>query len=304
MAIPSPVLRDNPATAAAPPRSVGAGALVELAKPGVTGLVTVTMLTGALTAPGQIGVGRLTIALVGTVLVVASANALNMYLERDTDALMSRTRNRPLPSGRLAPEAVLAFAAISAVLGLSLLGAFVGPLPTLLTLIALVSYVVCYTPLKRVTPLALFAGAVPGALPPLIGWATVTGSLSLLAWMQFSILFVWQLPHFLAIAIFRREEYARAGMKVLPVVHGVPRTKIEIAIYSLLLAVVSLAPIGLGLAGFAYAAVALVCGLAFLALATAGFGAENERRWARRVFFASMPYLVVVLGALAAFAEK
>jgi heme o synthase len=304
MAIPSPVLRDNPATAAAPPRSAGAGALVELAKPGVTGLVTVTMLTGALTAPGQIGVGRLTIALVGTVLVVASANALNMYLERDTDALMSRTRNRPLPSGRLAPEAVLAFAAISAVLGLSLLGAFVGPLPTLLTLIALVSYVVCYTPLKRVTPLALFAGAVPGALPPLIGWATVTGSLSLLAWMQFSILFVWQLPHFLAIAIFRREEYARAGMKVLPVVHGVPRTKIEIAIYSLLLAVVSLAPIGLGLAGFAYAAVALVCGLAFLALATAGFGAENERRWARRVFFASMPYLVVVLGALAAFAEK
>jgi protoheme IX farnesyltransferase len=283
---------------------VTAGVLVELAKPGVTGLVAVTMLTGALTAPGQIGFGRLTIALVGTVLVVASANALNMYLERDTDALMSRTRNRPLPSGRLAPEVVLAFAAVCAVLGLSLLGAFVGPLPTLLTLIALVSYVVCYTPLKRVTPLALFAGAVPGALPPLIGWATVTGSLSLLAWMQFSILFVWQLPHFLAIAIFRREEYARAGMKVLPVVHGVRRTKIEMAIYSLLLAVVSLAPIGLGLAGFAYATVALVCGLGFLALATAGFAAENERRWARRVFFASMPYLVIVLGALAAFAEK
>ena len=304
MAIPSPVLRDNPATAAASPRSASAGAFLELAKPGVTGLVTVTMLTGALTAPGHIGIGRLTIALAGTVLVVASANALNMYLERDTDALMSRTRNRPLPSGRLAPEMVLAFAAISAVLGLSLLGAFVGSLPTLLTLIALVSYVVCYTPLKRVTPLALFAGAVPGALPPLIGWATVTGSLSMLAWMQFSILFVWQLPHFLAIAIFRREEYERAGMKVLPVVHGVRRTKIEIAAYSLLLAVVSLAPIGLGLAGFAYAAVALACGLGFLALATAGFGAENERRWARRVFFASMPYLVVVLGALAAFADK
>ena len=126
----------------------------------------------------------------------------------------------------------------------------------------------------------------------------------MLAWMLFSILFVWQLPHFLAIAIFRREEYARAGIKVLPVVHGVRRTKIEIAVYSLLLAVVSLAPIGLGLAGFAYAAVALACGLGFLALATAGLGAGNERRWARRVFFASMPYLVVVLGALAAFAEK
>ena len=299
MAIPTPLVRETPATAAAP-RS--ANALVELAKPGVTGLVTVTLLTGALTAPGHISAARLAVAVVGTVLVVASANSLNMYLERDTDALMSRTRNRPLPSGRLAPEAVLAYAAITAVLGLSLLGAFVGALPTLLTLLALVSYVACYTPLKRITPLALIAGAVPGALPPLIGWASVTGSLSTLAWMQFSILFVWQLPHFLAIAIFRREEYARAGMKVLPVVHGVQRTKIEIAAYSLLLALVSLAPIGLGLAGFAYAVVALVSGLAFLALATAGFGAKNERRWARRVFFASMPYLVIVLGALAAFA--
>jgi protoheme IX farnesyltransferase len=278
--------------------------LVELAKPGVTGLVAVTLLTGALTAPEHMPLARLLVALVGTVAVVASANALNMYLERDTDALMSRTRTRPLPTGRLAPEVVLAFAAVTAVVGLSLLAAFVGTLPTLLTLLALVSYVAVYTPLKRVTPLALFAGAIPGALPPLIGWASVMGSLSVLAWMQFSILFVWQLPHFLAIAIFRREEYARAGMKVLPVVRGVPRTKIEMVVYSLLLVVVSLAPIGLGLAGFAYAAIALASGLGFLALATAGFGAKNERQWARRVFFASMPYLVVVLGSLAAFADK
>ncbi|MDQ2647163.1 MAG: UbiA family prenyltransferase, partial [Myxococcota bacterium] len=136
------------------------------------------------------------------------------------------------------------------------------------------------------------------------GWASVMGSLSALAWMQFWILFVWQLPHFLAIAIFRREEYARAGMKVLPVVHGVRRTKIEIALYTLVLVLVSLLPIGLGLASWAYAIVALGSGLSFLVLATAGLAAKNERRWARRVFFASMPYLVVVLGALAVFAER
>jgi protoheme IX farnesyltransferase len=195
------------------------------------------------------------------------------------------------------------FAAVCAVVGFSLLSVFVGMLPTLLTLTALVSYVAVYTPLKRKTPLALMIGAVPGALPPLIGWASVEGSLSVLAWMQFAILFVWQIPHFLAIATFRREEYARAGMKVLPVVHGVRRTEIEIAAYALVLVLVSLAPIGLGLAGFGYAAVALISGLLFLSLATAGLGVKNERKWARRVFFASMPYLVVVLGALALFAH-
>jgi protoheme IX farnesyltransferase len=300
MSFPSPALRDD-ATSAAPPRT--AAALLELSKPGVTSLVTVTLLTGALTAPGQVGAGRLLFSVTGTVCVVAAANALNMYFERGTDALMSRTSGRPLPSGRLAPEAVLAFAGVNALLGLSLLAAFVGRLPTLLTLVALVSYVALYTPLKRVTPLALFAGAVPGALPPLIGWSSVDGSLSTLAWMQFAILFVWQLPHFLAIAMFRREEYARAGLRVLPVVHGVRRTKIEIAVYALLLVLVSLAPIGLGLAGFGYATVALISGLGFLWLATAGLAVENERKWARRVFFASMPYLVVVLGALALFSR-
>ncbi len=302
MAIPSQLAHERSTQPVTQPRALGA--FVELAKPGVTGLVTVTLLTGALTAPEHADWGKLLLATLGTVSVVASANSLNMYLERDTDALMSRTRVRPLPTGRLSPEMVLVYAGVSAVFGLSLLGAFVGLLPALLTLLALVSYVAIYTPLKRVTPLALWAGAVPGALPPLIGWASVMGSLSALAWMQFWILFVWQLPHFLAIAIFRREEYARAGMKVLPVVHGVRRTKIEIAIYALALVLVSLLPIGLGLASWAYAIVALGSGLSFLALATAGLAAKNERRWARRVFFASMPYLVVVLGSLAVFAER
>jgi heme o synthase len=296
---PAPPTLQTPNSALAPAET--ASALLELAKPGVAGLVVVTTFCGALTAPVPIDFWRLTFATVGTAAVVASANALNMILERDTDALMRRTRLRPLPSGRLGVEAAVAFAIATAAIGLGILYLWVGELPALLSLIALASYVAAYTPLKRVTPLALFVGAVPGAMPPLIGWASATGSLDTLGWLLFGILFVWQLPHFLAIAIFRRDEYARAGHRVLPVVRGVPRTKVEMAVYSVALVAVSLLPVGLGLAGFAYAAVALVSGMVFLWLATAGFSALDDSRWARRVFFASMPYLVVVLGSLSAF---
>lgn len=265
-------------------------------------MVILTTLCGALTAPVTMRLPQLAAALVGTSLVVAAANGLNMVIERNSDALMSRTRHRPLPTRRLSPELALGFCAAACAVGSALLFAFVGSLAAWLTLGALVSYVVAYTPLKRVSPLALFVGAVPGAIPPLIGWASATGTLDRLAWLEFAVLYVWQLPHFLAIAIFRKEEYARAGMRVLSVSHGVRRSKIEIALYSLALVVVSLLPVGLGLAGMVYAVVALTCGLAFLALATAGLSMHDDRRWARRVFFASMPYLVIVLGALAGFA--
>jgi protoheme IX farnesyltransferase len=278
-----------------------AAAVVELSKPGVAGLVVVTMLCGALTAPGSIDFFKLLLALAGTASVVAAANALNMVWERETDALMRRTRTRPLPSGRLSVEVALAFSAVAALSGFAVLLLWVGELPALLTAVALGSYVLVYTPLKRVTPLALFVGAVPGAIPPLVGWASVTGSLDTLGFMHFAILFMWQLPHFLAIAIFRRDEYERAGHRVLPVVHGIARTKIEMAFYALVLVAVSLLPVGLGLAGLGYAAIALGAGLGFLWLATAGFSAKDDARWARRVFFASMPYLVVVLAALSAF---
>jgi len=295
--IPTELPTETPALAPAET----AAALLELAKPGVLVLVVVTTLCGALTAPVPVDALRLILVTLGTAAVVASANAFNMIWERETDALMRRTRNRPLPSGRLTLDAALAFACLTGTGGLATLYWFVGTLPVLLTLSALVSYVLVYTPLKRVTPLALIAGAVPGAIPPLIGWSSATGSLDTLGWLLFGILFVWQLPHFLAIAIFRRDEYARAGHRVLPVVHGVERTKIEMALYSLLLVAVSLLPVGLGLAGFTYAAVALVAGLVFLWLATAGFSAHDDARWARRVFFASMPYLVIVLGSLSLF---
>ena len=277
-------------------------ALWELSKPGITGMVVVTMLCGALTAPGSVPLATLLIALLGTASVVAASNALNMVWERDTDALMRRTCTRPLPTGRLNLEVASLFALVTAVAGFLALYYFVGALPAVLTLLAFGSYVLVYTPLKRVSPLALFVGAVPGAIPPLVGWASVTGSLDALAWILFGILFVWQLPHFLAIATFRTSEYARAGMRVLPVVHGIRRAKIELVLYSLLLVVVSLLPVVLGLVGFGYLAIALPAGLGFLWLATAGFSVTDDARWARRVFFASMPYLVVVFGALSLFA--
>ncbi|HET9957830.1 MAG TPA: heme o synthase [Polyangiaceae bacterium] len=277
---------------------------LELSKPGVGGLVIVTTLCGALTAPGRVAFGRLLITLMGTALVVAGANAANMWLERDTDVFMRRTRTRPLPSGRLAPEAALWFSGLTCVAGLALLVSCVGWLTAALAALAYVSYVAAYTPLKRVTPLALFVGAVPGAIPPLIGWASARGELSTLGWLEFLVLFVWQLPHFLAIAIFRRDEYARAGLLVLPVVHGVRRTKIEILLYSAALVAVSLLPVGLGLTGLGYAAVAIACGLPFLVLASAGLSVADDRRWARRVFFASMPYLVLTLGALSIFSTR
>jgi heme o synthase len=245
--------------------------LLELGKPRVAGLVMVTMLCGALVAPGPRPLLRLLIAMFGTALVVASANALNMYMERDVDALMRRTASRPLPTGRLAPEMALWFALACALVGLAVLVLCVNVASSLLALLALVSYVLAYTPLKRSTGYALHVGALPGAIPPLIGWTSMTGSLAPRAFPLFLILLVWQLPHFLAIATFRREEYARAGLIVQPNVSGLDATRRAILSYSALLFAVSLAPVWIGMAGVWYALIAVLLNLGF-------FGVAAKRR--------------------------
>ena len=273
-------------------------ALVQLTKPKVTRLVLVTTLCGAVIAPGAVQAGKLLLALVATALVVAAANTLNMYLERDTDAAMARTRDRPLPAGRLAPEVALWFGVALALVGLAASSFLVNPTAALLTAVALLCYVLIYTPLKRVTPFALHAGGVPGALPPVIGWVSMTGSMDVGAAVLFAILFVWQLPHFLAIAMFRKDEYEQAGLKVMPAVKGTLRTKRAIVAYSALLLVVSLLPALVGLAGAAYTAIAAVLGVGFLAWGAVGLKAGSGVRWARSLFFASLPYLVLVFGAL------
>jgi protoheme IX farnesyltransferase len=276
------------------------GALSELVKPSIAALVMVTALCGALLAPGPLPVARLLIALVATALVVGAANALNMYIERDADALMRRTRNRPLPSGRLSPEIALGFALVLASVGLNTLGVVVGGVAFFLTFLAFTSYVLAYTPLKRVSQAALYVGALPGALPPLIGFASVTGGLAEAPLWLFLVLFVWQIPHFLAIAVFRAEDYRAAGMKVLSVVHGVHATKRAIVLSSLVLAAVTLAPAWTGAVHPSYLLVAAPSAVAFAAYALFGLYTDAHARWARRLFFLSMPYLVIVYAAFVA----
>lgn len=286
-----------------------ARALLELTKPGVTRMVMVTALCGALAAPREINWPSLVLALMGTCLVVASANALNMFLERDVDGKMPRTMVRPLPSGRLSAEAALRFGLLMAAVGLPMLTFGVNPASGLLAALALVSYVAIYTPLKRASDFALHVGAVPGALPPVIGYAAVTGDVGVEAVLLFAILFVWQLPHFAAITIFRRTEYERAGLKVIAVERGVAGAKRFIVFHSLALLGVSLLPTVLGIAGWVYFAIASISGCAFLLLGLHGAGwlpggppaprgAEADSRWAKRLFFASLPYLVLVFAAL------
>jgi protoheme IX farnesyltransferase len=272
--------------------------LLELTKPSVTRMVMITMLLGALTAPVAIPWGRLLWALLGTALVVGAANALNMWLERETDKLMTRTSRRPLPEGRLEPDTALLFGLLLGALGLSLLIGLVNGLTAALAAFALASYVAVYTPLKRLTPWALHVGAVPGAIPPVLGYTAVTATLDARALALFCVLFLWQIPHFLAISIFRQREYEAAGIRVLPAVRGMPHTLRAVAGYSFLLLVGSLAPVAAGMAGPIYAVVALTCGQIFLAWALVGLRAASTVSWARSLFFASMPYLVILFAML------
>lgn len=272
---------------------------VELAKPGVTRLVLITTLFGGMVAPGQLSLVSWLLTLLGTALVVAAANALNMAQEADLDALMPRTAGRPLPEGRLESAPVVRAALVAAVLGTAAL-LLVDFVSALLGLFALLSYVWVYTPLKRITPHALYVGALPGAIPPLIGYASVThGQLDARAFMLFTLLAVWQIPHFLAIATFRQAEYARAGLPVFTVCRSQAAVRRLMLGWSAGLFALSLLPIWLGMGGTLYAALAVSFGLPFLLGAAYGLKPEADLRWARSLFFASMPHLVVLFAGLA-----
>jgi protoheme IX farnesyltransferase len=271
--------------------------LVALTKPRITALVLLTETAGMCLAPGHVPASTRLLAWLGTALVVASANALNMWWERDVDARMSRTRNRPLPAGRLSPDVALAFGLGLGAAAVPMLF-LVNPITGLLGLVSLVTYVAIYTPLKRYTYLALLVGAVPGAMPPLLGWTAVEGKLGAGGLLLFAFLFVWQVPHFAAITLFRAEEYARAGLQVVSVQHGERGARVMIASWTALLVAVSLGFGPLGLASVTYQVVAALLGVAFLALALRGLRPSESfdvRRWGKRVFAFSIPYLVVLL---------
>jgi len=282
------------------PRSRGVRDLVALTKPRITSIVLVTGAAGACLAPGHVAVRTLLLSLVGTALIVGAANALNMWWERDVDARMTRTQNRPLPAGRLSPDVALAFGLALAAIATPMLF-LVNVTTGLLGLVALVSYVVVYTPLKPHTHFALLVGAIPGAMPPLMGWTTATGSLGLGGELLFAVLFLWQVPHFAAITIFRAQDYARAGLMVVSVQRGESGARRTIAVWTVLLVGASLLFVPLGLAGNVYLGVATALGVGALGLAFRGIRGGprfDGPRWAKRVFAYSIPYLCILLAAL------
>jgi protoheme IX farnesyltransferase len=274
--------------------------LVVLTKPRVVLMVLVTTLVGYyLGSDGWLDYVRLVHVLIGTALAAGGTLALNQYLERDVDALMLRTRLRPLPDGRLQPLEALAFGAIVTVLGLGYLTLGVGLGAALVTVVTTALYLFAYTPLKLRTPFCMLVGAVPGALPPVTGWVAARGDLAPGAWILFGILFLWQLPHTLAIARLYRDDYARAGVRVLPVVdHDGDATERQIVLGCLALLVVGLLPTLTGLAGVVYFAGALALGLLFLTFGMLQALAPSTAA-ARRVLFASLLYLPALLALLA-----
>ncbi|MEJ2151953.1 MAG: heme o synthase [Gemmatimonadota bacterium] len=270
-----------------------------LTKARITGLVLVTTTVGFVLASSQsIDWGRLAVLLVGVALATGGSAALNQYLEHEIDARMRRTESRPLPAGRMGRRHGLAVGVLLSALGVIWLLVRINPLTGLLALVSSLLYLMVYTPLKTRTPLNTLVGAVPGAIPPVMGWTAVTGRIDVAAWALFGILYLWQFPHFLAIAWMYRDDYARARLPMLPVVDpDGGSTGRQVALYSLALLPVSLIPTVLGLAGSVYFFGALVAGLIFL-----GFGlamtVNRERASARRLLLASVTYLPILLALL------
>jgi protoheme IX farnesyltransferase len=275
--------------------------LIQLSKPRLNALAVATTLGGYYMAGGGDGdFARLFHTIAGTALVAAGSSAFNQYYERYTDRLMRRTRLRPLPDGRMPPIDALLFASGITVVGVVQLAIGANLLAAAVALVTLVSYVAVYTPLKRRTAFATVVGAVPGALPPLIGWAAVRGSLDAVALTLFAIGFLWQMPHFLAIAWLYKSDYERAGFPLLPVIEPDGRSTGRQAVaYAAALVPVSLAPTAFGLSGAAYFASALVLSSAFLFLALR-FAATRSTSSARWLFFSSILYLPIIWGIMIA----
>ncbi len=278
------------ATLGAPPSR--AADLRELLKPGISLFVTVTAAAGYLLGTdGPIDLARLAALLAGTALTAGGSGALNHWLERGHDARMRRTERRPLPGGRIGPGAVFAYGLAALGLGLALLFAFVTPLVAGLAALTAAGYLLVYTPMKRRSALNTLVGAVPGALPALGGFAAATGTLGPAGWAVFAILFLWQLPHFLALAWMYREDYARGGFVMLPVVQPDGRSTALVALAAaLLLLLAGVVPAALGVAGWLYLAGMAGLGTWFTLPAFSFYNEPTDAR-ARRLLLASIVYV-------------
>ncbi len=276
-----------------------AAAYLELTKPRITFLIVLTSAAGfVLGSRGPVNYLVLAHALVGIGLLSSGIGTLNQFIERDLDGLMRRTADRPLPSGRLLPFEALWFGVILTLMAELYLALFVNTLTALLGLTVITGYLLVYTPLKTRTSLSTALGAFPGAMPPLMGWTAARGEIDVSAWVLFAILFLWQFPHFLAIAWMYREDYGRAGIRMLPVVEPDGRvTGQQIIAYSLMLVPVSLLPTVLGISGKVYFVAAAVLSLLFLASSIrAAISKSNQH--ARQLLLASVLYLPLLFGVM------
>ncbi len=278
--------------------------LSELSKARLSFLVLMTTLVGFLLGwRGPMDYTLLAATLLGTALSAAGASALNQWLERDLDALMSRTSDRPLPARRMHPSDALLFGLLASGSGVAILAFFANPLTAILAGLTIIIYAALYTPLKRLTELNTLVGAIPGALPPLLGWTAATDHMGLGGWILFLILWFWQMPHFLAIAWLYRDQYAAAGFKMLSTRD--PEgwlTALQALVYSVALLAISLLPGLIGMASPYYFFAALALGAVMIHLSVI-FLRNKTNASARHLFFASIIYLPLLLGALIAFAR-
>ncbi len=275
---------------------------VDLLKPRVMSLVVFTGLVGVLIAPAHIHPFTAALAVLAIALGSGAAGAINMWYERDLDALMARTRNRPLPAGRVAPDDALGLGVLLSIFSVLLMAVATNPVAAALLAAAILFYVFVYTIwLKRRTPQNIVIGGAAGAFPPMIGWAAATGDVSAVGIALFLLIFLWTPPHFWALALYRSEDYRRAGVPMLPVVAGPRETKRQMLIYTLILTPVALAPTLLGAVGWIYGAVALALSVVFIGHAIAVWRtADDETAFgaARRMFRFSLLYLAVLFAAL------
>ena len=271
----------------------------ELGKPRVVMLIMFTAIAGMfLAAPGFPPPAALVFGTLGIALAASAAAAVNHVLDRRFDAQMARTRNRPLPTGHLSGQQALAYAAILAIISMALLWGWVNPLTAILTFGSLIGYAVIYTVwLKHATPQNIVIGGAAGAAPPVLGWTAVTGHVDPYALLLFLIIFTWTPPHFWALAIARRDEYAKAGIPMLPVAYSIEFTRLHILLYTILLVIVTLLPYLTGMSGLIYLAAALVLGGFFLTRATQLLSSKDARL-PMRTFSFSITYLALLFAAL------
>ncbi len=277
---------------------------LQLTKPRLSAEVLFTTAGGMWLSGLPLSGSHWLVTMLATAGVIASANTFNCYLERDSDRFMTRTAKRPLPGGRMEPRVALMFGFVLAAVSLPALALGANPLTAVLGLTALLSYVLVYTPMKARTHWAMVVGAFPGALPPLMGWTAATGKISLPGLVLFAILFFWQLPHFIAIALFRKEEYRRAGLTSLPLEKGDGTARRWAVAYLVALLAVSVLPYVLHVAGLLYLAAAVGLGAWFFVVGVRGWWLELDAKWARQFFLVSLIYLTGLFAALGLNAQR